>query len=169
MSIAVSVPLVPSRLLRRLMRGFGGVCLAMALACAAGWPGPAWWPGLGAVLCLLAGLAVLRVSSARSGARPTARTLDVVGPGTLVLTVQQGMGRIERLQVRLLGESTLWPGLLVLRLAGVHGPLPPLLLCADSMPPGQFRRLAMALRSVAARPMAPVELARASKKYYQNH
>ncbi|WP_426193381.1 protein YgfX [Massilia sp. DWR3-1-1] len=169
MSIAVSVPLVPSRLLRRLMRGFAGLCLAMALACALGWAGPAWLPAVSAVLCLLAGFAVLRASAVHSRARPTARTLDVVGPGGLVLTVQQGMGRTDRLQVRLLGESTLWPGLLVLRLAGAHGPLPALLLCADSVPPGQFRRLSMALRAVAARPAAEAALAGASEKYYQNH
>lgn len=147
MSITLSVPLVPSRLLRALMGAYGGMCLALGAAVAANLAGPMRWPLATATLCLGAGVVVLLAACMR----PTARTLDVLGPGALVLTVQQGTGPPSRLQVSLLAESTLWPQLLVLRLQAVHARVTVLLLFADSVPPGAFRRLAMALRAVAAR------------------
>ncbi|MDB5959922.1 MAG: fliK [Massilia sp.] len=154
MTIAVSVPLVPSRTLRRLVLGFAAVCMGMAAALASGWLGPSTWPAATATLCLLAGLALAKSAIARL----TARTLDVCGPGRLTLTVQQEVGTTHRMQVRLLAESTLWPGLLVLRFDGA----PALVLFGDSVPAGQFRRLAVALRAVASKAVEP------SEKYYKN-
>lgn len=154
MSIALSVPLVPSRRLRLLVLGFGGACLLMAAALAAGACGPSRWPLATAALCLAAGLALLRTWRGRS----TVRALDVLGPARLVLTVQQGDGAVRRVPVRLLAGSTLWPGLLVLRFDGV----PALVLLSDSVAHEQFRPLAVALRTIAARAADPAE------KYYQN-
>ncbi len=161
MAIAVSVPIVPSRLLRSLLAGFGAACLGMGAACAVGWLAPLSSPRAVMSLLTLAGLLVLLLLHPRMApcasswlrGQPTVRRLDLLGPGALVLTVQQGMGPIRRLQVRLLADSTLWPGLLVLRLQGEAGTDPPfsLLLLTDSVPPGTFRRLAVAVRSRAAR------------------
>lgn len=158
MAIALSVPVAPSRQLRCLLACFGAACLGMGLACVAGLSGPLSMPLAAALILMLAGLAVLLrlhrrldpLSSSWPRGQPTVRRIDVLGPGGLVLTVQQGMGRIRRLQVRLLADSTLWPGLLVLRLQGEQGKPIALMLFADSVPPGEFRRLAVALRSHAA-------------------
>lgn len=146
MSIAVSVPLAPSRLLRQLLAAFCALSLAMAGAAASGVLGPLRWPALSVLACLLAALAL----GMRLRARPTVRQLDVLGPGRLVLTVQQGVGPAMRMPVRLLAASTLWPQLLVLRL-GDGGAVIELVVLADSVPAAQFRRLAMALRAVASR------------------
>ena len=150
MSIAVSVPLVPSRLLLAMQLAFAALCLAMAVAAASGQLGPLRLPALTVGSCLLAAVATAG-AALRTTSRPTARALDVLGPGSLVLTVQQGDGEARRLPVRLLADSTLWPGLLVLRFDGA----PALVVLPDSLPPGQFRRLAMALRAVAALPADP--------------
>ena len=164
MAIAVSVPIVPSRLLRCLLAGFGAACLGVGAACGAVWLGPLSAPLAVMSLLMLAGLSILsllhrRVAPCASSwprGQPTVRRIDLLGPGTLVLTVQQGMGPIRRLQVRLLADSTLWPGLLVLRLQGEAETKPPfsLLLLTDSVPPGEFRRLAVAVRSRAARALS---------------
>jgi toxin CptA len=148
MSIAVSVPIVPSRLLRLLTLAYAAACIAMGAACAAGLVGPVLWPAATGALCMLAGTAV----AWRTRAEPTPRTLDVLGPATLALTVQLNGGRTHRFVVRLLPDSTLWPGLLVLRLAGA----PPLVLLRDSVPPGSFRQLVMALRAVSGRAVETV-------------
>lgn len=154
MAIALSVPLVPSRLLRRLTVGYGLACLGMGAAAAAGWLGPRAWAAATVGACLLAGVALLRTSRRAA----TVRTLALFGPGALVLTVQQGVAPPRHLRVRLLADSTLWAGLLVPR----FDLAPPLVLFADSVPPGQFRRLSMALRALAARPREGAE------KYYKN-
>ncbi|WP_426113724.1 protein YgfX [Massilia sp. PWRC2] len=147
MPVTVSVPIVPSRLLRALMSAYGSLCLAIGIAAGTGLLGPMHWPLLTAALCTAGGAGVLLAACRR----PTARTLDVLGPGALVLTVQQGTGPPNRLPVTLLAQSTLWPQLLVLRLRTADGGVLALLILPDSVAPGQFRRLSMALRAVAAR------------------
>ena len=149
MTIAVSVPIVPSRLLRAVATGFGAMLIGMGLCCTAGLLGPLRWPMATALLCVGAGLAVL----VKGNKGITHRRLDVLGVGTLALTVQQGAGPPRRFPVRLLAGSTLWPDVLVLRLRGA----PPLVLMPDSVPPGEFRRLGMALRAVAGRSDGAVE------------
>ena len=141
MTIAVSVPIVPSRLMRWIVCGYAALCALMGVLCAAGMPGNVRWPNATCALCLAAAAAVL----AQGNRRLTHRRLDVLGVGRLALTVQQEVGLARRFPVRLLPGSTLWPGLLVLRLEGA----PVLILLRDSVPPGEFRRLGMALRAVA--------------------
>lgn len=52
---------------------------------------------------------------------------------------------------RLLAGSTLWPGLLLLRLARAGGPATVLTVLPATVAPGAFRRLALACRTLAAR------------------
>lgn len=102
-------------------------------------------PRLAAVACVLAAVPVLR---ALRGAA-NLRRIDISGLGQCRLTVQQE-GAPDELDgvVRLLPGSTLWPGLLLLRLDGGGGALA---LWPDSVGAGQFRRLAVALRDLAGR------------------
>jgi toxin CptA len=165
MSMAVSVPIVPSRLLRRLMQAYAAMCIGMGAVCMAGWLGPMQAQEGIAALCMLAGMLTLW----RARALPTARRLDVCGPASVVLTVQRkggdGVGAAAdftmRSAVQLLPESTLWPGLLVLRLRGPPDEVPVLrvvlVLLPDSVPAGEFRRLVVALRAVAGRAVMTVE------------
>jgi toxin CptA len=149
MPIAVSVPIVPSRLLRWIVCGFAAMCGLMGAMCTAGMLGALRWPTATGALGLAAGLAVLVAGNRRL----THRRIDVLGVGRLALTVQQEVGPARRFPVRLLPGSTLWPGLLVLRLEGA----PVLILLRDSVPPGEFRRLGVALRAVAGRAGGAVE------------
>jgi toxin CptA len=156
MSIIMSIAITPSRLLRRLTIAYSLACLAMAAATCAGLLGTFLSPPATVLTCTVAGLYLLH-STRRA---PTVRTLALFGPGALVLTVQQGDGDERQQRVRLLANSTLWPGLLVLR----FDLAPALVLFADSVPPGQFRRLSMALRAVAAR--AHDEMKQGPEIYY---
>lgn len=150
MSIAVSAVLVPSRLMRAVLLGFGAANLGAALAIAGG-AGNFSHPRLAAVGCMLSAVPVLR--TLRGGAN--ARRIDISGLGQCRLTVQQvqqeGAPSDEQGGVvRLLPGSTLWPGLLLLRLAGPGGGTA-LALWPDTVGAGQFRRLAVALRDLAGR------------------
>jgi toxin CptA len=50
-----------------------------------------------------------------------------------------------------LPASTIWPGLLLLRLRGEDGAVRSLVLAADSIESGQFRQLSVAIRDIASR------------------
>ncbi len=81
------------------------------------------------------------------------RRLDISGLGELSLTVQHHMGPdAPRSVMRLLPGSTLWPGLLLLRLqADEGGALSELIVLPDSLPREQFRKLAVAITTIARR------------------
>lgn len=149
MSIAVSAVVVPSRLLRRALLCCAAVNGSAAAALAWGAARPSWLPLAGAGACLLAAAAVL----AALARIPKMRRIDISGLGQLRLTVQQGIGPDDGRDgpLRLLPGSTLWPGLMLLRLQDEHGRVSALVLLPDSVEPGQFRRLAVAIRHVAAR------------------
>lgn len=133
MSIAVSVFVHPSRLLRLAQ---GGFCLSLALvACAA-----PFWQGLA-----LAGAALAALWGAIRPAKPA--HIDISGVGRIRLTVYRNQGR----EVRLLPGSTFWPQLMLLRLQPEQGGSRWLLVLPDSVAAPQFRRLALALRAIAAR------------------
>lgn len=124
----------------------GGANLAAALAIAGG-AGNFSHPRLAACACMLAALPVLR--ALRGGAN--VRRIDISGLGQCRLTVQQeGTPDEQGGVVRVLPGSTLWPGLLLLRLAG-RGGASALALWPDSVGATQFRRLAVALRDLAGR------------------
>lgn len=133
MSIAVSVFVHPSRLLRRLQ---GGFCLSLALMAAAA----PWWQGAPLVAAALAAL-----WGAVHPGKPA--HIDISGVGRIRLTVYRKQG----LEVRLLPGSTFWPQLMLLRLQPEQGRTRWLLVLPDSVAAPQFRRLALALRAVAAR------------------
>ena len=133
MSIAVSVLVRPSPMLRGLQ---GGFCLSLALvACAV--------PMEQALLLAAAALAVLR--GAIRLLKPA--HIDISGVGRIRLTVYQYSGA----EMRLLAGSTFWPQLMLLRLQPAQGRSCWLLVLPDSVDSQQFRRLALALRAIAAR------------------
>ena len=149
MSIAVSAVIVPSRLLRCAGAGFAVANLGAAVALGGGTALPFWLPALGAAACLLAAVALL----ATLARRPKVRRIDISGLGQLRLTVQQGIGvnnaRVELAE--LLRGSTMWPGLMLLRLRRADGRVDALALLPDSVESGQFRRLSVAIRNIAER------------------
>lgn len=149
MSIAVSAVIIPSRLLRRALLCYGLANLGAGVALGAGWARPFWLPWACAGCCLLAGVLVLR--SLAHG--PKVSRIDISGLGQLRLTVQQGIGSSDAPAdlVQLLPGSTVWPGLLLLRLRGEDGVLVALALLPDSVESGQFRRLSVAIRDIASR------------------
>lgn len=132
MSIAVSVIVRPSRGLRIAHAGLCCCVMASAVFC----------PGVAApLLCLLMG--ALGWRAGRSAA--IARQLDISGVGLVRLAVYQHNG----IPQRVLPGSTLWPRLLVLRLAGTAGGQQALVLRPDSVAPAQWRALAVACRAAA--------------------
>jgi toxin CptA len=133
MSIAVSVLVRPSRLLRLLQ---GGFCLSLALAACAVPPEQAW---------LLAAAALAALHTAIRPVKPV--HIDISGVGRIRLTVYQYSGA----EMRLLAGSTFWPQLMLLRLQPAQGRSCWLLVLPDSVARQQFRRLALALRAIAAR------------------
>ena len=134
MSIAVSVVVRPSPGLRLLHAGLCG-CVAMsAVLC----------PGVAAPLvCVLAGL-LGWVAGRPCG---IALQLDISGVGHFRLTVYQEPGTT----LRLLDGSTLWPGMLLLRLGGDDGRVRWVLVLPDGVTRPELRALSLACRSVAGR------------------
>ena len=149
MSIAVSTVITPSRLLRFALGGFVAANLGAAVALGLGLAGPFRLPMAGAGACLLAA-AALAAALARSR---KVRRIDISGLGQLRVTVQQGTGSNQTRTdfAELLSGSTVWPGLMVLRLRRADGVVSALTLLPDSVEPGQFRRLSVAIRYIAMR------------------
>ena len=154
MSIAVSAVVAPSRRLRVLLAVYGVANLAAALAVGLVVPGrftAAWL----SVLCFLAAGADLLFGC---GAATKTRRIDISGPGTLRLTVQQDLWTGETngapahgVCATLLPGSTVWPQLLLLRLRAEDGAVWQLPVLRDSVGPEPFRALAVALRALGAR------------------
>ncbi len=146
MSIAVSAVILPSRLLRASLAACAAVHLGASLALAAA-PGPPAAAGLPALACALCALLLAR----RAGQRPNVRRIDISGLGEIRLTVQQEASATGPLA--LCPGSTLWPRLLLLRLRPREGGgrALALALLPDSVAPGAFRALAVAVRHVAER------------------
>lgn len=150
MSIAVNAVLHPSRLLRLALAAFAlAACAAAVLAALVQAP-RFQLPRVIGLACLgVAGLA------ARAASRPaTTRVLDVSGLGALRLSVQRCDGPVspDGQALQLLPGSTLWSGVLILLLRPAGGgALSVLLILPDSVAPGQFRQLGVALRTIARR------------------
>jgi hypothetical protein len=134
MSIAVSVVVRPSSGLRVLHAGLCCCVTASAAVC----------PGVAApLLCVLAGL----LGWVLGRPRGIALRLDISGVGRFRLAVYQEPGTT----LRLLDGSTLWPGMLLLRLAGADGGVRSVLVLPDGVTRGELRALSLACRSVAGR------------------
>jgi hypothetical protein len=134
MSIAVSVIVRPSSGLRLLHAGMCCGVLASAVACP-GWCAP--------LCCALAGLLGLW----RGRPCRNARQIDIFGVGQLRLTVYQE----EAMALRLLDGSTIWPGLLLLRLGGGDANVQVVAVLPDSVTRADWRVLSVACRAIAAR------------------
>jgi toxin CptA len=132
MSIAVSVIVRPSSVLRVAHAGLCCCVMASAVVC----------PGVAApLLCVLTG-----VLGWLFGRQPgIARRLDISGVGQVRLTVYQQTGA----PLRLLDGTTLWPGLLLLRLGGDDGGGHVLVVLPDSVARPERRALALACRAAA--------------------
>lgn len=132
MSIAVSVIVRPSLCLRLAHAGLCCCVVCSAAAC----------PGIVApLLCMLAGL----LGWIAGRPRCIACTLDISGVGQVRLTVYQQTGDV----LRLLDGTTLWPGLLLLRLGGDDGCVHALVVLPDSVARADRRALALACRAAA--------------------
>jgi toxin CptA len=157
MSIAVTVVVHRSLCLRLLLAGFG------ALALAFGWmifvrQQAFAWPLTGAGASALAAL-VLIYSLFKN--RNTHR-IDISGVGQIRLTVYP-YTRVASMRgcdvrtsenstvVELMAGSTLWPGLLVLRLRAEDGGVVVVPVFIDSVGAALFRPLSVACRVIAAR------------------
>lgn len=149
MSIAVSTVIIPSRLLRFALGGFAAANLGAAVVLGLGLAGPFRLPMAGACACLLAA-AALAAALARSR---KVRRIDISGLGQLRVTVQQrtGPNQTRTDLAELLSGSTVWPALMVLRLRRADGVVSALTLLPDSVEPGEFRRLSVAIRYIAMR------------------
>ena len=149
MPIAVSCVVTPSRLLRAALLLYALLQLGAGLAAACALPAAPGWPL--AACCAVAGGAALRAWARGRG--KTTRRLDISGVGELRLTVQLDLcaAPARGVPVRLAPGSTLWPQLLLLRLRAEDGALTVLAVLPDSVGPGQFRALAVALRAIAGR------------------
>ena len=148
MSIAVSARIGRSRLLASLCFSMAGVLLAAAALLMAG------VPALSAVCAIAAaGLALFPLSAAK------ACRIDVTDIGQILLTDTAHEAAADRTDtviaaaevVQLLGDSTLWSSLMVLRLQSASGRITCLVLLPDSMDREAFRALSVACRWIASR------------------
>lgn len=149
MSIAVSARIVRSRALAALCISMAGVLLLAAHGLLSG-----ALPAL-AVVCAIAaiGLALFPLSTAK------ACRIDVTDIGQILLTDTASEVVADRTSiattttevVQLLGDSTLWSSLMVLRLQSASGRRHSLVLLPDSMDREAFRALSVACRWIASR------------------
>lgn len=149
MSIAVSAVVRPSVRPRLLLAGFAACALGLALLQASGRLGAFRLALPGAGASALAGLVAL---TALVPDRNWHR-IDISGGGQIrvaVYHVMRGAGEVR--VVRLLAGSTLWPGLLLLRLGDADGLVTTLAVWPGSVAGEAFRPLAVACRAIAARP-----------------
>lgn len=79
--------------------------------------------------------------------------IDISGVGQIRLAVYQDMGGVanEGAVVSLLAGSTLWPGLLLLRLGVAGGGSVAVAIWPGNVAAGAFRPLSVACRAIAAR------------------
>jgi toxin CptA len=151
MSIAVCAVVAPSRKLRVLLAAFGLSNVAAAFTVGVWLPERFVLPVPAAVFFLVA--AAFLMHSCATATKT--RRIDISGVGTLRLTVQQDMGADRAIPVQerpaggfqatLLAGSTLWPQLLLLRLGTQAGTVLLLPVLRDSVAPGTFRALAVAV------------------------
>jgi hypothetical protein len=146
MPITVSAVVAPSRRLRVLLAAFCASLFAASIA--VGLVLPARFAG-GAALPLLLG--ALAVAHALGSGNAAVRRIDFSGPGRLRLTVQRNVRPPISVGVSVLPGATVWPCCMLLRLRdGDSGEVSRLVLLPDSVGPGAYRRLAVALRAAGA-------------------
>jgi toxin CptA len=155
MSIAVSAVVRPSRRLRALVAAYGLGNLAAALAVGILLPDRFALAPLSGIFFCAAAICLLHSFSVRT---KTLR-IDISGVGRVRLTVQQdmGAGAADAVPapageaVGLLAGSTRWPQLMLLRLQNEEGAVSLLPILRDSVAPGVFRALAVAVGAAGGR------------------
>ncbi len=108
-----------------------------------------------AVICAIAGIALILFPISTT----KAYRIDVTGIGEILLTHTPDEAVADRTNesvvtaevVQLLGDSTLWSSLMVLRLQSASGKTYRLLLMPDSMDREAYRALSIACRWIASR------------------
>jgi toxin CptA len=156
MPIAVSAIVRPSRIHRCLLVGAGLALFAAALAVGAFAPARFHAGFLQASILAGAGAVLMHAGSAR----PKTHRIDISGTGDVVLTVQQGLRKrslagpadaADGAGVALLPGSVVWPPLMLLRLRDEHGRVHVLAVWRDSIAPGAWRALAVAVLALGRR------------------
>ena len=148
MSIALSAVIKPSRLLRAALAAYGATCAGAAVALAQ--PARVHAPALLALACAACALLAWLVAANRGNARQ----IDISGLGEIRLSVQQSLGAATAMSeaLRLLPGSTVWPSLLILLLRdATGGAVAVVTILPDSVATGQFRKIAVSIRSIARR------------------
>jgi toxin CptA len=153
MSIGVSAVVRPSRIHRILLGGAGLALFAAAFA--VGVPASARFHAsfLQAVILVAAGVVLMHAGlvSAKT------HRIDISGTGEMVLTVQQGLRMLGAgaadgaAAVVLLPGSVVWPPLMLLRLEGPGARVHVLPVWRDSVEPGAWRALAVAVLAIGRR------------------
>ncbi len=149
MSIAVSALVQPSRLLRVAFCAYAMLSMGTVGLLFSEYGDRFHHPRALGCACLL-GAAV----AWRAGGATTARQIDISGLGEIGLTVQHSIGNrlVSPSLVRLMPGSTVWPGLLLLALRDADTGLETvLIILPDCVPSGQFRKLAVAINTIARR------------------
>jgi toxin CptA len=156
MSIAVSAIVRPSRIHRSLLIGAGLSLFAAAYAVGVFTPARFHAAYLQGLLLAVAAAVLMHAGSGRA----KTHRLDISGTGALVLTVQQGLrsrnaapaggaGPAEAAEgavdVALLPGSVVWPPLMLLRLDSRGAGVRVLTVWRDSVEPGVWRALAVAV------------------------
>ena len=153
MSIAVSAVIEPSRLLRVALAAYAVLGIGAAIVLFSGHGDRFHHARALGCACLVGAAGAWRARGAA-----TARHIDISGLGEIGLTVQHGIGsgsgnRVSAPRlVRLMPGSTVWPQLLLLGLRDADSAATTvLIILPDCVPPGQFRKLAVAINTIARR------------------
>jgi toxin CptA len=161
MSIAVSAIVGPSRIHRCLLAGAGLSLFVAAFAVGVSAFARFHFALLQALFLAAAGAALMHAGSARA----KTHRIDISGTGEVVLTVQQGLRKRslagqpdaadDAAGVVLLPGSVVWPPLMLLRLgvSGTGGRVQVLPVWRDSVAPGAWRSLAVAVLALGRRDM----------------
>jgi toxin CptA len=157
MSIAVSVIVRPSLIHPCLLGGAGLSLIAAALAVGLSASARFHSSPLLALVLAAAGGVLLHAASGRS----KTHRIDISGTGETVLTVQQELrmpdlagspgGQDGAAAVALLPGSVVWPPLMLLRLACPGDSVCVLAVWRDSVAPGAWRALAVAVLAIGRR------------------
>jgi toxin CptA len=153
MSIAVSAVVRPSRIHRILLGGAGLALFAAAFA--VGLPASARFQLSFLQAAILAGAGAVLMHAGSVGAKT--HRIDISETGAMVLTVQQGLRMLGAgaadgsAAVALLPGSVVWPPLMLLRLEGPGAEVHVLPVWRDSVEPGAWRALAVAVLALGRR------------------
>jgi toxin CptA len=151
MSIAVSAIVGPSRIHRCLLAGAGLSLFVAAFAVGVSAFARFHFALVQALFLAAAGAALMHAGSGRA----KTHRIDISGTGVVVLTVQQGLRERSAAAVTLLPGSVVWPPLMLLRLgvSGTGGRVQVLPVWRDSVAPGAWRSLAVAVLALGRRDM----------------